>query len=141
MSCEPCGIFCSERKIRKPETYCNAVVTIAAALIIFPITFYKNVFVVRYTPVSLSAVSGSNSYSVPGLGESPCQSPAKVPAADDVDAGAALHDLVVLRRGERAAAGAAGYVIQLGLLAVQFIVGVKASVGEGHPRCWIRKLS
>ena len=61
-----------------------------------------------------------------------------------VDAGAALqtlHDLVVLRRGQRAAAGAAGYVIQLGLLAVQFIVGVKASVGEGHPRCWIRKLS
>ena len=62
----------------------------------------------RYTPVSLSAVSGSNCYSVPGLGESPSQRPAKVPAADDVDAGAALHDLVVLRRGQRAAAGSQG---------------------------------
>ena len=133
------------RKIRKPEMYI-AVVNIAAALILNRNTFLKDILVEQHAPVSRSAVSGGDGDSVSRLGESPGQRSAKVPAADDVDAGAVLDDLVVLGRGQRAAAGAAGLVIKptrcpATSLVSQFMVGVEASVGEGHRMSGIRKLS
>ena len=151
VGCGRCFIFRS-RKIRKLEINI-AVVTISllhcrsnaanAALIDNRNTFLRDILA-QYAPVSHSAVSGGDGDSVSRLGESPGQRPSKVPAAYDVDAGAVLDDLVVLGRGQRAAAGATGPccpAISISRLVLQLIVGVEASVCEGHRMCWIRKLS
>ena len=139
----------SQQENQKTGNIYIAVVNIAAALIVNRNTFLKDILVAQHAPVSRSAVSGGDGDSVSRLGESPGQRSAKVPAADDVDAGAVLDDLVVLGRGQRAAAGAgaAGLVVKptccpaTSRLVLQITVGVEASVGEGHCICGIRKLS